>query len=168
MENVSMSSDDGEADKAMIRGYAQRYLTDILKMLDRVPRQMLLLFKMNDCLRHVESTLGVSHGYGAMIAGGCAARTVYEDECHRITTMRRDRDDDDDRSRRRGDGERGSGTIVGTGGGFASRRRLWLMRPLRLLRAWASYFGVLVRIRAHDVAVRWTGGGPVVVPSLLV
>ena len=52
------SSINGSSDKLMIKGYAQKFLKDIIVMLDTVPRQMLLLFKMNDCMRHISHTLG--------------------------------------------------------------------------------------------------------------
>ena len=45
------------ADKEQIRGYAQQYLKQIVHVLERVPRPMLLLFKTNDCLRHAERQL---------------------------------------------------------------------------------------------------------------
>jgi len=56
--STTSSSDQTGGDKAVIRGYAQRYLKEIISMLDIVPRQMLLIFKMNDCLRHVDYALG--------------------------------------------------------------------------------------------------------------
>jgi len=65
-------------DKAMIRGYAQRYIGDIIAMLDAVPRQMLLLFKMNDCLRHVDYTLGTPMN-NMVVAGKYAARAIFLD-----------------------------------------------------------------------------------------
>lgn len=55
--DASLASNGG-GDKAVIRGYAQRYIKEIITMLDIVPRQMLLIFKMNDCLRHVDFALG--------------------------------------------------------------------------------------------------------------
>ena len=39
------------------RAYAQQYLVEIVHVLERVPRPMLLLFKTNDCLRHAERKL---------------------------------------------------------------------------------------------------------------
>lgn len=64
-------------DKAMIRGYAQRYLKEIVVMLDTVPRQMLLLLKMNDCMRHVAFALGSSPSSSMVIAGDFASRAVF-------------------------------------------------------------------------------------------
>merc|ERR1711924_487266 len=46
------------AEKAILQGYAQRYIKEISTVLNRVPRQMLLLFKCNDCLRHIDRALG--------------------------------------------------------------------------------------------------------------
>mmetsp|Transcript_6892 Transcript_6892/g.14163 ORF Transcript_6892/g.14163 Transcript_6892/m.14163 type:complete len:703 (+) Transcript_6892:297-2405(+) len=66
-------------DKAVIRGYAQRYIKEIIAMLDIVPRQMLLIFKMNDCLRHVDYALG-SPANTLVIAGKYASRRVFESE----------------------------------------------------------------------------------------
>lgn len=46
------------ADRAMIQKYVERYMRDIFELLGTLPRQMLLLLKMNDCLRHVDYALG--------------------------------------------------------------------------------------------------------------
>lgn len=45
----------------MVRGYVQQYAAEIALLLSKVDRQMLLLFKTNDCLRLVatETDLGV-------------------------------------------------------------------------------------------------------------
>ena len=76
----------GGGDKAMIRGYAQKFIVDILELLDNVPRQMLLLFKMNDCLRHIDHALG-SPSNTLVTAGTFAARAVREAEIRRITSV---------------------------------------------------------------------------------
>ena len=70
---------NGGGDKAVIRGYAQRYLKEIITMLDTVPRQMLLIFKMNDCLRHVDMALG-SPVNNLVVAGKYASKRVFESE----------------------------------------------------------------------------------------
>ncbi|EJK48698.1 hypothetical protein THAOC_32483 [Thalassiosira oceanica] len=69
----------GGGDQAVIRGYAQRYLREIIDMLDVVPRQMLLIFKMNDCLRHLDMALGCP-GNPLVTAGRYASRRVLEGE----------------------------------------------------------------------------------------
>ena len=66
-------------DKQMIRGYAQKFVVDIIQLLDAVPRQMLLLFKMNDCLRHIDYALG-SPSNTLVTAGTCAAKALYDAE----------------------------------------------------------------------------------------
>ncbi len=79
---------DSASDSAMIRGYAQRYLKEIIQMLDRVPRQMLLLFKMNDCLRHIDHSLG-SPANTLVIAGKYACMAVYDDQIEQLTIFGR-------------------------------------------------------------------------------
>lgn len=79
---------DTNVDTAMIRGYAQQYLKEIIQMLDMVPRQMLLLFKMNDCLRHIDTSLG-SPVNNLVIAGKFAAQATYEHECKNVEGMKR-------------------------------------------------------------------------------
>jgi len=70
---------NGGGDKAVIRGYAQRYMKEIVAMLDIVPRQMLLIFKMNDCLRHVDIALG-SQQNNLVVAGKYASKRVFESD----------------------------------------------------------------------------------------
>lgn len=69
--------EQNQQDKAVIRGYAQKFLVDILTMIDMLPRQMVLLLKMNDCLRHIDYALG-SPTNTLVIAGKVAAQAVYE------------------------------------------------------------------------------------------
>ena len=76
---AASSSGGGGGDQAVIRGYAQRYLRDIIDMLDVVPRQMLLIFKMNDCLRHLDMALGCP-GNPLVTAGRYASRRVLKGE----------------------------------------------------------------------------------------
>jgi hypothetical protein len=42
----------------MLQAYTQKYLTRIVQLLGRVPSDLLLLFKTNDCLRHLDGLLG--------------------------------------------------------------------------------------------------------------
>ena len=39
------------ADKSMVRGYVQQYAAEIVALIGKVDRQLLMLFKTNDCLR---------------------------------------------------------------------------------------------------------------------
>ena len=59
---------NGAADDAMLRSYAERYAAEITVVLDRVPRQMLLLLKQSDCLRHLDRALAGDQGGGATAA----------------------------------------------------------------------------------------------------
>ena len=61
----------------MIQGYVQRYIKEIFALLDQIPRQMLLLLKMNDCLRHVDFALG-SPSNTLVVAGNYASKAVYK------------------------------------------------------------------------------------------
>ena len=62
----------GAADDAMLREYAQRYAQEITVVLDRVPRQLLLLLKMSDCLRHLDRSLGGTTNTDVVTAHACA------------------------------------------------------------------------------------------------
>lgn len=77
--SLEAAPSNGGGDKAVIRLYAQRYLKEIIDMLDIVPRQMLLIFKMNDCLRHVDYALG-SPANNLVIAGKYASRRVLHSD----------------------------------------------------------------------------------------
>ncbi len=79
---------NGGGDKVVIRGYAQRYLKEIIAMLDIVPRQMLLIFKMNDCLRHVDMALG-SPMNNLVVAGRFASKRVFENEWNKRSQSKR-------------------------------------------------------------------------------
>jgi aarF domain-containing kinase len=73
------ASPSSQADRAVIRGYAKQFLTDIFVLLGILPRQMLLLLKMNDCLRHIDFALG-SPTNTLVVAGMYASKAVYEEE----------------------------------------------------------------------------------------
>jgi hypothetical protein len=54
----SLAIPDTSEERAKIKHYAAQYAVDIGAMLNRVPREMLLIFKANDCLRHLDRRLG--------------------------------------------------------------------------------------------------------------
>lgn len=68
----SLRADGDDAEKAMLQGYAKRYFKEISLVLNRVPRQMLLLFKCNDCLRHIDRKLGAPVNTFLITAKTCA------------------------------------------------------------------------------------------------
>ena len=53
-----LQSKDLTADSEMLKVYAAKYYTDIVKLLGRVDSDILLLLKTNDCLRHLDKKLG--------------------------------------------------------------------------------------------------------------
>jgi len=67
-----------KTDKTVMSGYAQQFLGEILEMLARIPRQMLLLLKTSDCLRHIDNTLG-SPTNTLVVTGSYAALAVYKE-----------------------------------------------------------------------------------------
>ena len=77
---VSSQKNDTKSDQAIIRGYAQRFLPNIVALLSILPRQVLLLLKMNDCLRHIDYTLGGSPTNTMMVNGHFAAYALYQNE----------------------------------------------------------------------------------------
>ena len=128
----------GKADEAVIRSYAQRYIGDILRLLGKVPRQMLLLLKTADCLRHLDrALLGPTTRSAAgptnalFISGKYAAAAVYEDECRRC--------------------------LAATNQQQGSTAFSWLKR----FRIWWRYMGVVIRIRLHETILSLSS------PSLL-
>jgi aarF domain-containing kinase len=77
----SLSQDvdtDSSADKAVIKAYVNQFIHKIFGLLDTIPREMLLLLKMNDCLRHIDYSLG-SPTNTVVVCGEYAARAVYKD-----------------------------------------------------------------------------------------
>ncbi len=48
----------GEAEQEQLAEYAQRHARDAAKLMQRMPRELLLLLKTNDCLRSVDRELG--------------------------------------------------------------------------------------------------------------
>ena len=72
------SSEKGsQADHAVIRGYAKQFMGEIFALLGVLPPQMLLLLKMNDCLRHIDMALE-SPTNTLVIAGKYASKAVYQ------------------------------------------------------------------------------------------
>lgn len=53
LDGLHTKDEDIETEKGMVRGYVQQYAAEIAMLLSKVDRQMLLLFKTNDCLRLV-------------------------------------------------------------------------------------------------------------------
>jgi aarF domain-containing kinase len=67
----SLRGGRGAADDAVIRAHAQRYAAKITQVLDQAPRQLLLLLKMQDCLRNINRSLGATHNEQVAVADAC-------------------------------------------------------------------------------------------------
>eukprot|EP00904_Undaria_pinnatifida_P013132 jgi/Undpi1/894/HiC_scaffold_10.g04358.m1 len=74
-----LHSKDVETEKGMVRGYVQQYASEIAMLLGKVDRQLLLLLKMNDCLRHIDRTLGAPINTFVIAAKTCIAVLREED-----------------------------------------------------------------------------------------
>jgi aarF domain-containing kinase len=73
-------ADDADEDQAKIGGYVQKYAQHIGEILNRVPRQMLLLFKTNDCLRHSDRMLGCPVNTFLTTARMCVRALAVEEQ----------------------------------------------------------------------------------------
>jgi hypothetical protein len=70
----SLSAPDTDEDRHKIKTYVAKYAVDIGAMMNNVPRQMLLLFKANDCLRHLDRFYIADLSYLTL----CARRVNFE------------------------------------------------------------------------------------------
>jgi aarF domain-containing kinase len=84
--SASSAAPNSQADRAVIRGYAKQFMSEIFILLGILPRQMLLLLKMNDCLRHIDFALG-SPTNTLVVAGRYASKAVYVNEIKKSTTV---------------------------------------------------------------------------------
>jgi aarF domain-containing kinase len=78
------STKESQADHAVIRGYAKQFMGEIFALLGVLPPQMLLLLKMNDCLRHIDMALE-SPTNTLVIAGKYASKAVYQHQIQRTS-----------------------------------------------------------------------------------
>lgn len=82
-----VSSDDLErfhnrhnaAEDAILRSYVKQYFGEIVNLLGLVPSDLLLLFKTNDCLRHIDKALGTPVNTTAVVADIVSSVILEED-----------------------------------------------------------------------------------------
>ena len=55
--SAGKSKEQGQIDNVIIRAYALKYYKQVSQLLNVLPSDMILLFKTNDCLRHIDSLL---------------------------------------------------------------------------------------------------------------
>jgi aarF domain-containing kinase len=76
IRNVSVS----QSEQQEIKEYASSLITQISQVLDRMPREMLLILKTNDLLRSIEHRLGTQFRLDSFTEmTRCCTRAVYED-----------------------------------------------------------------------------------------
>jgi len=140
---------DSKSDTAMIRSYAQQYLPQIISMLDVVPRQMLLLFKLNDCLRHLDLALESSPTHSLLVAGRYAVKAVYDD------TIRSMRKKQKKQKRQQREGNCESNTVVVQEGTSNRRENSKSHELVKHCQEWCSYVMILSRIRVYELISHW-------------
>lgn len=74
-----------QKEKVILRGYAQLYLAQIVALLDHIPRPMLMMLKLMDCVRHLHALLDDSRTSSSThdllaITGRSAARAIVQKE----------------------------------------------------------------------------------------
>ena len=62
---------NGSIQKEQLQEWAQMYGVEIQGLLSRIPKDMILLLKTNECLRHIESILGSDYSSVAIMARCC-------------------------------------------------------------------------------------------------
>lgn len=73
--NQTGTAGDGE----MLKAYAKKYFSEIVGLLGRLPSNLLLLMKTNDCLRHLDRTLHVPINSVIVVAKIVAEVILQED-----------------------------------------------------------------------------------------
>eukprot|EP01031_Cornospumella_fuschlensis_P030613 gene30613-36989_t len=63
----------------MLQAYAKQYFREIVELLGQVPSDLLLVFKTNDCLRHIDNTLGTPINSTAVVADMTSDVILQED-----------------------------------------------------------------------------------------
>jgi len=84
-------SDVNETERMEIQQFAASLIPQISQLLDKMPREMLLILKTNDLLRAIERSLGISNRKETFIEmARCCAWAAYEDNLKKAETYRRE------------------------------------------------------------------------------
>lgn len=67
-----------ESERAKLQAWAVQYADDVQRILAKIPRELLLLLKTNDCLRAVDTQLGTPVNSFVIMAGFCT-RAINQD-----------------------------------------------------------------------------------------
>lgn len=71
-----------QAQQVMLQSYAAQYFKEIVQLLGTVPSDLLLLFKTNDCLRHLDHVLGTPVNSTQVVAEVVADVILHEEISH--------------------------------------------------------------------------------------
>jgi aarF domain-containing kinase len=74
-----LKTPQNKGNTVMLRAYAKKYFTHIVKLLGAVPPELLLLLKTNDCLRHLDKNLGTPVNSAAVIGATVADVLLWEE-----------------------------------------------------------------------------------------
>ena len=74
-----LKSKGTRGESEMLKSYAKKYFKDIVGLLGTVPPEMLLLLKTNDCLRHLDTALGVPVNTATIVAQVTSDVILWED-----------------------------------------------------------------------------------------
>lgn len=84
-------SDVSESERQEIQQFAASLIPQISQLLDKMPREMLLILKTNDLLRAIERSLGIANRKETFIEmARCCAWASYEDNLKKATTYRKE------------------------------------------------------------------------------
>jgi hypothetical protein len=81
-------------DNSKLRGYAKQYQNEISELLRRMPRELLLLLKANDCLRSIDVVLGRPLNTIAITARACSRAAAEAESIAAGKGTRNSRKDD--------------------------------------------------------------------------
>lgn len=83
-----MHGHNSPTETALLRTYAQQYFREIVQLLGSVPSDLLLVFKTNDCLRHIDKVLGTPINSTATAAAVAADVILREDLADAVVETR--------------------------------------------------------------------------------
>ena len=68
-------------DSDLLKKHAAKYLPEIVEILRKVPREMLLIFKTNDLIRGIQHQLGTNDQLSCFLTmTKCCVRSIYDEK----------------------------------------------------------------------------------------
>lgn len=148
-----------DVDQIIMRAYAQKFLPQIIALLDNVPRPMILLFKMNDCIRHIHHSLGLTKNTKnnntsanaktillLLTNGKYASKALYEENKKQIQKQDENQDFDNEQQQ-----QEQTHAIKKRSSFFMTSRHCRTI--LSHFMNWFEYTQVIVRIHLYELSV---------------